>query len=74
MDDPHIDRRFRAFYIIHMGKVILIIACILLVSTMAVGFLVPKMSDFIGPILIFDIILLAIGVLIIAKETRPQRF
>jgi hypothetical protein len=62
------------FYIIHMGKIILIVACILLVSTIAAGFLLPKISDFIGPILIFDIIVLAIGVLLIAKETRPQRF
>ncbi len=57
-----------------MGKIILIVACILLVSTIVVGFLVPKISDFIGPILIIDIVLLAIGVLMIAKETRPQRF
>jgi len=57
-----------------MGKIILIIACILLILTIAAGFLVPKISDFIGPILIVDIILLAIGVLMIAKETRPQRF
>jgi hypothetical protein len=63
-----------AFYIIHMGKIILIIAFILLISTIAAGFLVPKVSDIIGPILIFDIIVLAIGVLLIAKETRPQRF
>jgi hypothetical protein len=57
-----------------MGKIILIIACILLVSTIASGFLLPKISDIIGPILIFDIVVLAIGVLMIAKETRPQRF
>ncbi|MCX6006491.1 MAG: hypothetical protein NTZ34_04420 [Chloroflexi bacterium] len=63
-----------SFYIIHMGKVILIIACILLVLTIAAGFVIPKISDLIGPILIFDIIVLAIGVIMIAKETRPQRF
>ena len=57
-----------------MGKIILITACILLILTIAAGFLVPKISDFIGPILIVDIILPAIGVLMIAKETRPQRF
>jgi hypothetical protein len=57
-----------------MGKIILIIAFILLISTITAGFLVPKVSDIIGPILIFDIIVLAIGVLLIAKETRPQRF
>jgi purine-cytosine permease-like protein len=57
-----------------MGKIILIIACALLVLTIAAGFLVPKMSEIIGPILIADIIILAVGVLMIAKETRPQRF
>lgn len=57
-----------------MGKIILIIACVLIVLTIAAGFLVPKMSDIIGPVLIVDIIVLAVGVLMIAKETRPQRF
>ena len=33
-----------------MGKIILIIACALLVLTIAAGFLLPKMSDIIGPI------------------------
>jgi hypothetical protein len=61
-------------YIIHMGKIILIIACVLIVLTIAAGFMLPKMSDIIGPVLIADIIVLAIGVLMIAKETRPQRF
>ena len=57
-----------------MGKVILIIACILLVLIVCAGFLLPKMSDIIGPALIGDIIIMAIGVIMIAKETRPQRF
>ena len=74
MNILNIDRHFMTFYIIHMGKVILIIACILLALTIAAGFIIPKISDFIGPILIFDIVVLAIGVLMIAKETRPQRF
>ena len=57
-----------------MGKIILIIACVLIVLTIAAGFMLPKMSDIIGPVLIVDIIVLAVGVLMIAKETRPQRF
>jgi hypothetical protein len=57
-----------------MGKIILIIACVLIALTVAAGFLLPKASDFIGPVLIVDIIVMAIGVLMIAKETRPQRF
>jgi hypothetical protein len=71
---PHVDSYLPAFYIIHMGKIILIIACILLVLTITAGFLIPKISDILGPILVFDIVVLAIGVLMIAKETRPQRF
>lgn len=74
MNILNIDRRFMSFYIIHMGKIILIIACILLALTIAAGFVIPKISDFIGPVLIFDIVVLAIRVLMIAKETRPQRF
>ncbi|MBN1376339.1 MAG: hypothetical protein JXA01_09300 [Dehalococcoidia bacterium] len=66
----HIDSHFAPLYIIHMGKVLLIIACILVVLTIATGFLLPQFSDFIGPALILDIIIMGISVMVIAKETR----
>ena len=61
-------------YIIHMGKLIIIIAFILVVLTIIAGLLIPQMGDFIGLILIADIITMGISMLMIAKETRPQRF